>query len=348
MGAVFFIIGIYFNIGQEGGNRGILIGDQGTKQKNTDDPARKTSSDSSSPEGFPREGIGSFLGKSITSATKLYGSPARVDLSAFGYEWWIYNQDKNQYFQLAVLDGKVVSAYAIGKDANIYPFKIGQSIDEIYSRLYIETYVDIDTKESSYRFELSEEDMNMRPLIKLGSVYAQVYLDKFTGTISSVRFLDKATLVKQRPYELTYRGKLSEEVPLSVQEWAKIEEGNKRQIFDITNIIRSRFDIPELEWDEQTARVAYLHSQDMSEASYFSHTSPTKGELSDRLKEGEVSYVEAGENIAAKYVDAAAAMEGWLNSESHRETMLNEDFTHLGVGVYRNFYTQNFIESDGQ
>ncbi|UTW69151.1 hypothetical protein KHA80_18965 [Anaerobacillus sp. HL2] len=40
----------------------------------------------------------------------------------------------------------------------------------------------------------------------------------------------------------------------------------------------------ELLWDDETATVAYLHSQDMQENDYFSHTSPIQGELKDRLK----------------------------------------------------------------
>lgn len=37
-------------------------------------------------------------------------------------------------------------------------------------------------------------------------------------------------------------------------------------------------------------------------------------------------------------------MEGWLNSSAHRETLLNEQFTHIGVGVHKKHFTQNFIE----
>ncbi|RFU63522.1 hypothetical protein D0466_11695 [Peribacillus glennii] len=291
----------------------------------------------------PKEGLAGLIGKKAAEAEKRYGKPSRVDPSSYGYEWWIYNQDSRRYFQLAVESGRVVSAYGIGKKINVTPFKIGQTIDEIYSSAFVETSVDIEAHGSSYRFELSEEDMNMRPLIKLGDVYAQLYLDKFTGSVSSVRFLNEETLLKQKPYELTYRGKLKEERPLGEEEWKKVEAGSRHQIFDITNIMRQRFDLAELKWDEKTSEVAYDHSSDMSESRYFSHTSPTKGDLEDRLAEGGISYTLAGENIAANYVDAIAAMEGWLNSKGHRDALLNKDFTHVGVGVYRKYYTQNFI-----
>ncbi|MDY0396277.1 CAP domain-containing protein [Virgibacillus halophilus] len=36
-------------------------------------------------------------------------------------------------------------------------------------------------------------------------------------------------------------------------------------------------------------------------------------------------------------------MQGWLNSKGHREALLNKDYTNLGVGVYKFYYTQNFL-----
>ena len=274
-----------------------------------------------------------------------FGEPSRIDPSSYGYEWWIYNEeDEMNYMQVAVQDGKVVSIYALGSELNIAPFYIGQPINELYQSASLETTIDIEWNDNSYRFELAEEDLGTRPLIRLGDVFAQIYIDKFTGMVTSVRFLDVATLIEQKPYELIYRGELPEEEALSDEEWSLVEEGNSQQIFDITNIIRKRFDLEQVEWDQATAEVAFLHSLDMYIEDYFSHDSPTKGNLGDRLQEGNVSYQTAGENIAAQYVDGIAAVEGWLNSKGHREALLNEEFTRLGVGVYRKIYTQNFIK----
>lgn len=66
--------------------------------------------------------------------------------------------------------------------------------------------------------------------------------------------------------------------------------------------------------------------------------------LKERLASEEVYYLAAGENIAAQYPDAPAAMQGWLNSKGHREALLEDDYTHLGVGVYHFYYTQNFLQ----
>ena len=127
----------------------------------------------------------------------------------------------------------------------------------------------------------------------------------------------------------------------------KLDHDNEKQIFELTNIIRTRINIEPLKWDEKIAEVAFNHSIDMHENDEFSHPSKKYGELSNRLDEGEVAYKTAGENIASNYIDAPAVVEGWLNSKDHRESLLNEDFTHIGIGVYKKYFTQNFIQSDG-
>lgn len=291
----------------------------------------------------PEAGVLSLIGKESNEVTELFGEPSRIDLSSFNYEWWIYDKSDESYMQVAVQNGRVVSIYALGDELDLEPFSIGQRIEQIYQTFHPEILVNVEYNDFTYQFELSEEDLGMRPLIKIGDVFAQVYVDKFTGQVTSVRFLSAEVLVLQRPYEMIYRGELPEARELSEDEWSLVERGNEQQIFAITNIVRKRFELEEVEWDEKTADVALLHSLDMHENNYFAHESPTNGNLGDRLENGEVAFRGAGENIAAKYVDGVAAFEGWLNSKGHRDTLLNEDYTFLGVGVYRNHYTQNFI-----
>lgn len=151
-----------------------------------------------------------------------------------------------------------------------------------------------------------------------------------------MRFLNTQTLVKQRPYELVYSGELIEPPAPSEDTWKIIEYGTAKEIFDITNVLRMRHNLKPLIWDEITAEVAFGHSKDMYENNDFSHTSKKFGDLATRLKTAQVDFVAAGENIAANYTDGVeAVVEGWLNSTSHRESLFNKDYSHLGVGVYQ-------------
>jgi uncharacterized protein YkwD len=184
----------------------------------------------------------------------------------------------------------------------------------------------------------------VRPLVALDNVWAILYFDQFTHKLEGVRYLNADTLIKLKPYSLDYRGELAEPKPLSRDEWRSVEEGEQRQIFDMTNILRERFGLEPLKWNEKVAEVAFGHSKDMAVHDYFSHTSPTEGDLSDRFHQAGVMYLQAGENIAAQYTDGIAATFGWLNSKGHRKNLLHTTYTELGVGVYEKEYTQDFLK----
>ncbi|HWO74826.1 MAG TPA: CAP domain-containing protein [Bacillus sp. (in: firmicutes)] len=285
-----------------------------------------------------------MIGKDSETVRDTFGSPDRIEPSLYGYDWWVYKGNSGDYFQVGIEDQKVVTAYIIGEDINVKPFEIGQPIQDIFKLATLSTDIQLDYDGTTYQFELTEEDLNIRPLIPIGDIFVQLYFDKFTEKLSSIRFMDAETLIKLRPYDLVYRGTLHEIPPLEEDSWSAATEAIEKQIFDMTNVIRERFGLPALEWDPVTAVVAYEHSKDMHDNEYFSHTSPEYGELKDRLEVRDVAFEMAGENIAAQYVDAGAVIEGWINSKGHRETMLEEEFTHLGVGVYRKYYTQNYIK----
>lgn len=340
--SIFLAAGFYLDItGEEQGE--ILVNQENSQPEAIKDLGQAVNPDMSSNAGIPENGLAKLMGKSIQKVKESLGEPTRVDPSFFGYEWWIYNKSDTEYAQVGVNGNKVVTIFATGENLDISPFKIGQPVGEIYSSVFVETNINLEYKESSYRFELSEEDLNTRPLVMVGDHYAQLNIDKFTGTLSSVRLMDAATLIKMRPYEMVYRGELLE-APLPSPAFEEdVERGKEQQILDLTNVLRVRHNLSPLEWDKMTADVAFAHSKDMYESKDFSHISKTYGELADRLEAGGVLYKMAGENIAANYMDAPAVVEGWLNSKGHRESLLNEEFTHLGVGVYKKHYTQNFI-----
>src|SRR5699024_9242832 len=200
------------------------------------------------------------------------GEPVRKDLSAYGYIWWIYPDLKDQYIQFGVMDKKIVSIFATGKNLASEPIQVGQTYDEINNKLYFEKEVGYREGISTYRFQLSEEDMNLRPLVQISkNVFAQLYFDTFTNKLSSIRILNGDVLLKHRPYQLEYRGSLSEPNDLSEQDWLKVEEGMEQQIFDLTNIFREIHDKETLGWEKEASEVAFMHSKDMEENNYFSH-----------------------------------------------------------------------------
>lgn len=292
---------------------------------------------------FSTESIFFFMGKNVSELQAALGNPVRKEPSMYDYEWWIYLVDEQQYYQVGVLNDQVSTIFAIGESAKVAPFQIGEDVSEIYNKIPIVNDVVIENEFGTYRFELSEDQIFTKPLIPIDNYYAIVYIDRSTNSISSIRVMDEMTLLKMRPYELVYVGELMEPNLVTEDQLSLVSEGMNKQIFDLTNMYRLRYQLPTLQWDEKLANVAYMHSVDMKENDHFSHISLSNGELSDRLEKEKIPFLVAGENIAANYLDSIEVMEGWLNSKGHRESLLNEEFTHLGVGVYQSFYTQNFI-----
>lgn len=290
------------------------------------------------------ETIPQLLGGDSENLLAKLGEPARIEPSAYGYEWWIYNQDLSHYVQFGIIDHKIVTIYVGGEKVNISPFHIGEKYEDVYKSNPFSYEISLEMGKNSYQFELSDVEVTEQPLVSIEGGWAQLYFDHFTHKLVGVRYMDDETLIKQRPYQLVSSGELTDPQPLSPEQMKQVEQGNTQQIFDLTNIIRSRDHLPLLVWDQQTAVVAYEHSKDMKDNNYFSHDSPSSGTLGDRLQKGNVSFQLAGENIATQYSDGIAAVQGWLNSEGHRKNLLNEQFTGLGIGVYDDFYTQDFIQ----
>ncbi len=291
------------------------------------------------------KGLEKWVGEGPETIESNLGKPDRVDPSPFGYDWWIYEQSNSAYLQVGIENEQVVTIFFMGNVDAGERYPMGEKAADIFKEEKPLNEIPVKVDQYDYRFQLTEEEKQLKPLIKLHEdLYAQYYFDKFNGSLRAVRIAEPSVLVKQRPYAVSYRGELLDTESLSQSEWDKVEDAMEKQIFSMTNVLRILSDKQSLSYNNEVSEVAFGHSKDMGENDYFSHTSPSEGELSDRLKKGDVLYSYAGENIAARYPDAGAAMIGWLNSKGHREALLNEEFTEIGVGVYREYYTQNFIK----
>ncbi|WP_164667289.1 CAP domain-containing protein [Virgibacillus doumboii] len=117
-------------------------------------------------------------------------------------------------------------------------------------------------------------------------------------------------------------------------------------VIKLTNQERRNKGLSELQVSKKLSRVARKKSQNMNNQSYFSHTSPRYGSPFEMMRQFDVSYQSAGENIARGQQTPQQVVDAWMNSQAHRENILNENFTHIGVGYTAdgNYWTQMFIQ----
>jgi uncharacterized YkwD family protein len=117
---------------------------------------------------------------------------------------------------------------------------------------------------------------------------------------------------------------------------------DEQKLINLINSERTKAGLNALAVDYELSRVARIKSEDMRTNNYFSHTSPTYGSPFQMMKDFGITYRSAAENIArTSSVDRAHT--GFMNSEGHRKNILTPGFTHVGVGISGNYYTEMFI-----
>ncbi|WP_026688992.1 CAP domain-containing protein [Alteribacter aurantiacus] len=122
----------------------------------------------------------------------------------------------------------------------------------------------------------------------------------------------------------------------------------EQEVVRLTNEERTQRGLPELEIAEDVSDVARDKSADMRDNNYFDHNSPTHGSPFDMMRSYGVDYNAAGENIAAGQQTPEQVVDAWMNSQGHRENILSNNYTEIGVGhveggQYGHYWTQMFI-----
>ncbi|QIE35997.1 serine protease [Bacillus tropicus] len=151
----------------------------------------------------------------------------------------------------------------------------------------------------------------------------------------------------QKPAENNNTQKPAEQKPTEQKpaEEAKSLSEFEQRVVELTNAERAKQGLPALKIDTELSKVARIKSEDMQKNNYFDHNSPTYGSPFDMMKKFGISYTSAGENIAQGQRTPEEVVQAWMNSAGHRANILNNGFTHIGVGYVEsgNYWTQQFI-----
>lgn len=275
------------------------------------------------------------LGDNQEQLLALLGEPERVDASEYGFEWYIYNEDYRQYAQIGLLDGRVVALYTNSADWETKEgVTFGSSLTDV-NKAYGEGLEYI--RKGNTRFLVNEKQQREAPVYHLEDSYVTFFIDIHEGnTVTAIQVID-------------------EQVEHSLQSFfgepsAELHQSFELQMLDLANVVRLRYGKGLLTWDDLVATTARKHSQDMSEGDYFSHTNLQGKDPFDRMRDDGVNFRRAAENIAAGSSSAIFAHEGLMNSKGHRDNILLDDVTRLGVGIYFGdgsyslYYTQKFYK----
>lgn len=118
------------------------------------------------------------------------------------------------------------------------------------------------------------------------------------------------------------------------------------QMLHLINQERAAAGLGPLRADPELAEVARSHSRDMFARGYFSHVAPDGKDPFDRIRQAQMRFVTAGENLALAPT-LRQAHEGLMNSPGHRANILRPAFGRVGIGIVDGgmrgqMVTQNF------
>jgi len=132
---------------------------------------------------------------------------------------------------------------------------------------------------------------------------------------------------------------------------ASTPTSTETDFMNILNVQRISLNKNTLAINSNLSTAAYLHSKDMAENGYFSHTSVDGRTFDQRIvAAGYTNWTSLSENVAYYYgsPDAATIYNMWKNSAGHYANMIGS-FTDAGLGVYTlnnyTFYTLDLGKS---
>jgi uncharacterized protein YkwD len=113
----------------------------------------------------------------------------------------------------------------------------------------------------------------------------------------------------------------------------------ERSLLSEMNAVRRQHGLVPLQFSAGLAAAARQHSMEMADRGYFGHSSANGEAFSRRLARfypmGRRRYWWVGENLlwSAAELDAAAAIDLWLQSPAHRAIMLSSRWLEVGLGA---------------
>lgn len=109
---------------------------------------------------------------------------------------------------------------------------------------------------------------------------------------------------------------------------------NELEVIRLVNEERVKVGLNPVTINMGLCKVARIKAEEMVELDYFSHESPNYGSHTDTVKKFDIECKWAGENISRQGgTYASGVMWSWMNSEGHRNHILNPKLKEIGVGV---------------
>ena len=107
----------------------------------------------------------------------------------------------------------------------------------------------------------------------------------------------------------------------------------KNELYELLLTERSNQNLAPLELSEKLSDIALNYAYTMYQDGFWCHKNPKNGELvGDRLSKQGFPYIDIGENLALSSSVRSGHI-SLMNSESHKNTILDNEFKRVGIGI---------------
>lgn len=125
-----------------------------------------------------------------------------------------------------------------------------------------------------------------------------------------------------------------DELPFAIDEpLGEYKDDFAEEVVALVNEERKKVGLNPLVLDEDLVAGAELRALEINWPNHFSHTRPDNSSCFT-VFEGK-GFRSLGENIARGYTSPESVMEGWMNSQGHKENILRQSFTKIGIACVR-------------
>lgn len=105
------------------------------------------------------------------------------------------------------------------------------------------------------------------------------------------------------------------------------------EVVRLTNEKRAANGLSPLTLNQQLVVGATAKGADMLARDYWAHVAPDGTEPWQFFTEAGYKYRYAGENLARDFSNATSAVEAWMASPSHKENLLSDKYSEIGIAV---------------
>ena len=105
------------------------------------------------------------------------------------------------------------------------------------------------------------------------------------------------------------------------------------------NRVREEHGLPNLTENKKLNEAALIKAQEIASLGFLTHTTSSAGVPWAPLNNVGYAYEKVGEILAVHISTAEGLVAAWMDSVSHRETILSSEYKDIGIGIYSGLWS---------